>query len=125
LETTVTEPAKKPRAQRNTKELPISVAVETIRRLDDEQRLETDTAIRAVGMKISRKYDGRRLSVLNRIPEDFTEHVLAKARGEQPSRSADVQSAPTDETSEPPIPKALRDPVPPPKPGERIAVERS
>jgi hypothetical protein len=88
----INEPVKKQRAPRGTTELPISVAIEKIRELDDAQQLETDTEIRAVGTRIAVKYNERRLKVLSRIPEDFTGHVLAKARGEEPSRSTDVQS---------------------------------
>lgn len=99
LETTVTEPAKK--RQRNTTELPISVAIEKLRELYTERQTEQDRLLEEMTKKLYERFDERVRRVLLRVPEEFRRHVTNKSGwgGETPEPSpSPAQPAPTDAT---------------------------
>jgi hypothetical protein len=61
---------------RNTTELPISVAIEKLRELNEAQRAETDVEVKKAAERILKRYETRRDRVLLRVPDALRAYVL-------------------------------------------------
>ncbi len=81
----------KTKRTRNTRELPISTAIESLATLYVLELHEANEAQRKAAAKVAERFDARAEAILSRVPEDIREHVIGKAKARIENLSAEVQ----------------------------------